>query len=78
MTLTWTKNGDFYNASHGDVSLLIHKTYSSPKQPIPRAEKWTLSIGGQWYACVCKPTRKACYEAAERFLEALDVLEPKR
>jgi hypothetical protein len=73
--LVWTKDGDCYEASHDGVSFIVEKTYVVPHRKIPRAERWTLSVDGPWYACTTKPTRKACYEAAERFLVALDVLE---
>lgn len=73
--IDWKKDFDIYIGSAHGIDFIVEKTYAMPSIPIPRSQKWSLEArADSFHLCVCMPTRKACFAAAERLASGLPAL----
>lgn len=74
--MEWTKDSDgHYSAAENGVEFIIQKTRNYPPCKIPAAQRWTMEVYGPWYMCRCFPRLFDCYNAAERVIAALPMME---
>lgn len=70
--MIWTQSDGYHEAEYKGAHADICRTGALPQHPIPKRERWTLTICGPYYFSITGPTIKGLKAKAKRVIDALE------